>query len=163
MSYSSKVRTCLWFDDQGEQAAEFYTSLLPESAIESSFSPTPDGPPLIVEFTLAGAPYMILNGGPRFTHTGAASISVLTDDQAETDRLWSALLADGGQGGRCGWLTDRFGVSWQVVPKALPELLQSEDKTVAKRAMDASMTMERIDIEALRSACRTGHDSVAAR
>ncbi len=115
MKSNASVRTCLWFDGQGEVAARFYVSLLPGSAIEGVHRPAPDGPALIVEFSLAGAPYMVLNGGPKYTHTPAASISVSTDDQETTDRLWAALTADGGRESRCGWLVDRFGVSWQIV------------------------------------------------
>ena len=123
MTSNPRVRTCLWFDGQGEEAARFYVSLLPGSAIEGVQRPAPDGPALIVEFSLAGAPYMILNGGPQYTHTPAASISVSTADQETTDRLWAALTADGGRESRCGWLVDRFGVSWQIVPRAVGRLL----------------------------------------
>ena len=118
MKSTASVRTCLWFDGQGEEAARFYVSLLPGSAIEGVQRPTPDGPAFIVEFSLAGAPYMILDGGPKYSHTPAASISVSTGDQETTDRLWGALTADGGEESRCGWLVDRFGVSWQIVPRA---------------------------------------------
>ena len=105
MNFTAKVRTCLWFDGQGQEAAEFYVSLLPESAIEAVYRPDPDAA-LVVEFTLAGAPYMALNGGPQFTHTRAVSISVLAEDQEGTDRLWAALTADGGQDSQCaGWST----------------------------------------------------------
>ena len=119
MEFTAKVRTCLWFDGRGREAAEFYVSLLPDSAIEAPYRPAPDAPPLVVEFTLAGTPYMILNGGPQYPHTPTASISVPTRDQEETDRLWAALTADGGRESRCGWLVDRYGVSWQIVPEAL--------------------------------------------
>lgn len=152
MSAKAKIRTCLWFDGQGEEAAQFYVSLLPDSRIESVLRPAPTGPALVVEFTLAGAPYMTLNGGPQFPHTPAASISVLTKDQAETDRLWDALLAGGGEEGMCAWLTDRFGVSWQIVPEALPRLLGAEDKAAAGRAQAAMMQMGKIDIAALEAA-----------
>ena len=108
MELSAKVRTCLWFDGNGEEAAQFYVSLLPDSLIENVVHPKPDQPPLVVEFKLAGAPMMILNGGPQFTHSEAASISVLTKDQAETDRLWDALTAGGGTQSMCGWLKDRY-------------------------------------------------------
>ena len=101
MEFSSKVRTCLWFDGQGEEAARFYVSLLPDSRIENVVRPDPEGPALVVEFSLAGTPYMALNGGPLYSHTPAASISVLTEDQDETDRLWAALTAEGGCEGRC--------------------------------------------------------------
>ena len=154
MEFTAKVRTCLWFDNEGEEAANFYVSLLPDSQIENVVRPDPAGPPLVVEFRLAGAPYMVLNGGPHFTLNEAASISVLTDDQAETDRLWAALTADGGSEGQCGWLKDRFGLSWQIVPKALPRLLSSDDREAAARVQAAMMQMVKIDIAGLEAAHR---------
>lgn len=152
MEFTAKVRTCLWFDGNGEEAADFYVSLLPESKIESIFRPDPSAPALVVEFSLAGTPYMTLNGGPHFSHTPAASISVLTGDQDETDRLWSALTADGGAESQCGWLVDRFGVSWQVVPERLVALINAEDRVAAARAQAAMMEMRKIDIAALEAA-----------
>jgi predicted 3-demethylubiquinone-9 3-methyltransferase (glyoxalase superfamily) len=152
MEFSAKVRTCFWFDNKGHEAAEFYVSLLPNSYLENRVEPSPDQPPRVVEFTLGGTPYMILNGGPRFTPNEAASISVLTEDQEETDRLWNLLLADGGQEGRCGWLKDKYGVSWQIVPKKMPQLLSSEDKEAAGRVVAAMMEMNKIDIAALETA-----------
>ena len=152
MEFRAKVRTCLWFDGNGHEAAEFYASLLPDSYIENVVHPKSAEPPLVVEFTVAGAPMMILNGGPQFTHSEAASISVLTKDQEETDRLWSALTADGGAEGMCAWLKDKYGVSWQIVPEALPRLLSSDDRAAAGRAMAAMMQMQKIDIAALQAA-----------
>ena len=152
MSDKPKVRTCLWFDGQGEEAAEFYVSLLADSCIETVSRPDPNGPALVVEFTLAGAPYMTLNGGPMFKHTPAASISVLTKDQAETDELWSRRVEGGGEESTCGWLVDRFGVSWQIVPEALPCMMGADDKAAAGRAHDAMMSMRKIDIAALEAA-----------
>lgn len=148
---AQKVRTCWWFERDGLAAARFYAALLPDSRLEGEVNPD-DGEPLVVEFTLAGAPMMILNGGPHYAQTPAASISVLTDDQAETDRLWDALVADGGAESRCGWLRDRFGVSWQIVPRRLPELLSSPDRDAAGRVQAAMMQMGRIDIAALEAA-----------
>lgn len=144
-----KSRTCLWFQDAGEQAAAFYVSLLPDSEVTHVWRPDPDGPVVVVEFTLAGTPYMILNGGPTHELSPAASISIATRDQAETDRLWDALTANGGRESRCGWLVDRYGVSWQIVPEALPKMLSSDDRAAADRAMAAMMTMNKIDIAAL--------------
>jgi predicted 3-demethylubiquinone-9 3-methyltransferase (glyoxalase superfamily) len=155
-STKQKVRTCLWFDSQGEEAAEFYVSLLPDSFIENVTRPDPNGPALVVEFTLAGTPYMVLNGGPHYKLTPAASISVLTKDQAETDRLWNSLLANGGEESRCAWLTDRFGVSWQIVPEVLPQMIGATDQEAATRARDAMLQMRKIDIAALESAFRGG-------
>ena len=152
MAYTSKVRTCLWFDGRGEEAAEFYTTLLPDSHIESRSYPEPGKPALVVEFTLAGAPYMVLKGGPMFEHSPAASISVLADDQAEIDRLWDALTKDGGEESMCGWVVDRFGVSWQVVPSVLPSMMESDDKAAAGRARAAMMKMRKFDISALAAA-----------
>lgn len=144
-----KVRTCLWFDGNGHEAARYYVSLLPDSRIENEWQ---GDPPLVVDFILAGAPMMILNGGPHYKLTPAASISVLTKDQAETDRLWNALLDGGGEESMCGWLTDRFGVSWQITPEALMNMQVSEDQIAAERARQAMYTMRKIDIAALESA-----------
>ena len=146
-----KVSTCLWFDKDGEAAARFYTQLLPGSRMLSSFAPT-DGEPVMVAFELAGVPYAILNAGPSHPQTPAASISVMTDDQAETDRLWDSLL-DGGEAMSCGWLKDRWGVSWQIVPAEAIRLITGGDAP-AKAAMDALMQMRRIDLATLRQAAR---------
>ncbi|GAB4393464.1 MAG: VOC family protein [Kiloniellaceae bacterium] len=148
----AKLRTCLGFNGNGHEAAEFYVSLLPDSFIESAFTPQENAPPLVIEFTLAGAPYMILNAGPKFVPSPAASISVLTKDQAETDRLWEALTADGGEEGHCAWLTDRYGVFWQIVPEILPTLFSADDKAAAGRAFQAMMQMRKIDIAAVQAA-----------
>ena len=152
MATPAQVRTCLWFDGNGHEAARFYVGLIPGSAIEAERRMGTDGPPLVVDFHLAGAPYTALNGGPHYTLTPAASIAVLTRDQAETDRLWDALTADGGQESRCGWLVDRFGVSWQLVPEALERLLYHEDTEAAARTFDAMLRMNRLDIAALEAA-----------
>ncbi len=152
MNENSKVHTCLWFEKGGLEAAKFYVSLLPDSRIESEY-PAEDGKePLTVEFTLAGAPYQILNGGDYYKLTPAASISVLTDDQEETDRLWSALLADGGEESHCGWIADRFGVTWQIAPRALVRAITSPDLVAAERARQAMMTMRKIDIATIEKA-----------
>ena len=152
MAGTPKVRTCLWFGKDGLEAAEFYVSLLPDSRIESIFRPQPDAPALTVDFTLAGTPYQVLNGGPHYTLSPAASISVTTQDQAETDRLWASLTADGGEESMCGWLVDRWGVSWQIVPQRLLELLSHPDSAAAGRAQEAMMHMRKIDIAALDAA-----------
>jgi len=148
----TKIRTCLWFDQNGEEAAQFYVSLFPGSSIENIFSPKPNEPPLVIEFNLAGVPYMILNGGPMFTHSQATSICVSSKDQAETDFLWQALIADGGSESQCAWLKDRFGVSWQIVPEILPRLLSDADSAAATRTMQAMMGMQKIDIAKLKAA-----------
>ena len=141
----SSVAVCLWYDGNAEEAARFYTSLIPNSEVVSVS-------PVMVTFTLDGVPFQALNGGPQFKHTEAASISVSTRNQEATDRLWSALTADGGSEGRCAWLKDRFGVSWQIVPDILPKLLSSSDRQAADRALQAMLQMSKIDIEALESA-----------
>jgi predicted 3-demethylubiquinone-9 3-methyltransferase (glyoxalase superfamily) len=152
-----KVRTCLWFDDQALQAAEFYCSLLPGSRIDD-VGRYPDGQGmaepgkvLMVEFTLAGTPYQGLNGGPHFTLHEAVSISISTENQAETDRLWAELIADGGEESQCGWLKDRFGLSWQVVPKRAVDLLSGP---AAAKVWPALMQMRKIDIAALEAAAK---------
>lgn len=156
MNARPKARTCFWFNGNGEEAAEFYVSLLPDSHIETRSHPEPGKPALVIEFTIAGAPYMILNGGPMHKPSPAASISVLADGQEEIDRLWDALQADGGEEGMCGWITDRFGISWQIVPDVLPGMMQSGDKTAAGRAQAAMMQMKKFDIAALKCAFEGG-------
>lgn len=146
-----KPHTCLWFDGTGLEAAEFYTTLLPDSHVDAVHRPGPDGPPILVEFTLGGTPYSALNGGPHNPLTPAASIVVQPDTQAEADRLWDA-LSDGGQELRCGWVTDRFGLSWQIVPKGTQGILFGSDAEGAKRAYTALQGMIRIDTAALQAA-----------
>lgn len=150
----AKVRTCLAFKDQAEEAARFYVSLLPGSAVEAVFRPDPAGPALMAVFTLAGTPYQALNMGDHVALNEAVSISVTTKDQEETDRLWDALLANGGVENRCGWLKDRFGLSWQIVPEALPRLLTDSDRAAAGRAMQAMLGMVKLDVAALEKAFR---------
>lgn len=154
MEHASKVRMCLWFEKSGHEAAQEYVTLVPDSRIEAVRENGQPDDPMIVEFTLAGAPMMILTGGPHYKLTPAASISVLTEDQDETDRLWDALTANGGEPGRCGWVVDRFGVSWQIVPKRMPDLLTSDDPGVVGRVSEAMMQMGRIDIAALEAAAQ---------
>ncbi|MEZ4648325.1 MAG: VOC family protein [Candidatus Eisenbacteria bacterium] len=148
----AKVRTCLWFDGDGEDAAKFYVSLLPNSEITTTFRPNPDAPPVLVEFRLAGTPYQALNGGPHFKHSEAASISVITQDQEESDRLWDALTSDGGQESMCGWLKDRFGVSWQIVPEPVTQMISSPDTEAAGRAMQTLLEMKRLNIAEIQAA-----------
>lgn len=146
------IRTCLWFDADGDAAAKFYVSLLPGSHLEDTYRPDPEKPSLIVNFTLSGVPYMILNGGPQFTQSEAASIAVTVENQAEADRLWHALTADGGEESQCGWLKDRWGVSWQIVPQPVIDMLMADDREAAERAMAAMMTMKRLDAAEMRKA-----------
>lgn len=149
---SPKVRTCLFLADQAEAAARYYVSLLPDSQVERVFRTAPDGPALVVEFTLAGTPYMAMNGNPDPKTDPTVSISVLTADQLETDRLWQQLCIDGGKPLACGWLQDRFGVHWQIVPEALPRLMGSADAVAAGRVQQALRGMQKIDIAALQGA-----------
>lgn len=155
---NSSIRTCLWFrDGRGSEAAAFYCSLIPGSKVERSFTGDNGmGTFSVIDFSLGGVPYQILDAGPYFTLTEAVSISVETPDQAESDRLWHALTANGGEESMCGWLKDRYGVSWQVFPKRLSELTLSPDKTVSSRAMAAMMQQRRIDIDAIEAAVRGG-------
>lgn len=143
-----KVATCFWYNDQAKEAAEFYISLLPDSRIEKVVE-APDGNVVIVLFTLAGIPYQALNGCPDIRFSEAASISVMTEDQDETDRLWASLTAGGGEKGRCGWLKDRFGLSWQIVPRRATELLSAPE---AAKVFPALMEMDKIDIDKLEAA-----------
>lgn len=151
---TTSIRTCLWFDGNGEDAARFYVTLFPDSEITSTFQADPGAPPLVVNFTLAGVPYQALNGGTHYELSPAVSISVTTRDQEETDELWNAFLQGGGSELQCGWLTDRFGLSWQIVPEALPRLLGDTDREAASRAMQAMLKMQKIDIAALEAAFR---------
>jgi predicted 3-demethylubiquinone-9 3-methyltransferase (glyoxalase superfamily) len=147
MAYlASKVRTCLRVNGRGEEAARFYVSLLPRSELDAAPMQ------MVTTFTLAGAPMMILDAQGAPAPSAAASISVITEDQAETDRLWAALTADGGAESRCGWLTDRFGISWQIVPRRLIECNTAPDREAAGRAFQAMLTMRKIDIAAIEAA-----------
>jgi predicted 3-demethylubiquinone-9 3-methyltransferase (glyoxalase superfamily) len=154
----SKISPCLWFDGEAEEAAKFYVSLLRDSRIEKVRHNIIDGRAgkagsvLLVEFTLAGQSYLAVNGGMRFDYTHAISFKIDCVDQAEVDRLWDALSSNGGSVERCGWLKDRFGVSWQIVPAVLPELLGGPDRAGAQRAVEAMMQMVKLDIAALRRA-----------
>ena len=153
-----KITPCLWFDGNAEEAANFYVGLLPDSRVDEVVRSPTDYPAgkagdvLTVDFTLAGQSFVGLNGGPEFKFTEAVSFQIHTDDQAETDRLWDALVADGGKPVQCSWLTDRFGLSWQIVPKRLTQLIADPDRAKAKRAMEAMMGMVKIDIAALERA-----------
>lgn len=153
----SKIAPCLWFSDEAEEAARFYVSLLPDACIdhvEKSPADNPSGKAgsvLMVQFTLAGQRFLALNGGTRFEYTHAISFQVDCADQAEVDRLWDG-LSSGGSTEQCGWLKDRYGVSWQIVPAILPKLLGGPDPAKAKRAMQAMLQMTKLDIAALKRA-----------
>jgi predicted 3-demethylubiquinone-9 3-methyltransferase (glyoxalase superfamily) len=153
-----KLFPCLWFDGNAEEAARFYADLLPGSSVEKvwrSPAETPSGPAgmvLTVDFTVAGQRLQGLNGGPDFRFNEAVSFVIECEDQAEVDRLWDALTADGGQPGPCGWLKDRFGLSWQIVPRRLEELLDDPDAGRARRAMEAMLKMGKIEVAELERA-----------
>ena len=158
----SKVSPCLWFNGEAEEAAKFYVSLLPDSGIETIQKNTADSPAgkagsvLVVEFTLAGQRFMALNGGMRVEHTHAVSFKIDCADQAEVDRLWDSLTANGGQAERCGWLRGRFGVNWQNVPRGLPKYLGGPNSEGAARAMHAMLGMIKLEIAALKRAYEGG-------
>jgi predicted 3-demethylubiquinone-9 3-methyltransferase (glyoxalase superfamily) len=164
----SKITPCLWFEGYALDAAKFYTSVFPSSElgeVHRARSDTPGnkaGDVLLVTFTLAGQAYQALNGGPHDKFNDAISFSVSCADQAEVDRLWSKLTADGGKPVQCGWLKDKFGVSWQIVPKRLMELLGHPDPDTGKRVMQAMLKMVKLDIAALEAAA-AGRDPRLAR
>jgi predicted 3-demethylubiquinone-9 3-methyltransferase (glyoxalase superfamily) len=155
-----KITPCLWFDSKAEEAARFYTSLFPNSRIDSidrSPAESPSGPKdmvLTVNFTLDGRSFIGLNGGPDFTFNEAISLSIDCADQAEVDRYWAALTADGGEESVCGWLKDKYGVSWQVIPRRLIELTTGGDREAAARAFDAMLKMVKIDVAEIERAAR---------
>ena len=154
----SKITPTLWFDGTAEEAAMFYSSLFPDSRIVSVNRSAADNPStkagevLTVEFELAGQPFMGLNGGPDFRFNEAISFTIDCQDQAEVDRYWEALVKGGGAHSVCGWLKDRYGVSWQVIPRALPELLADPDRGAAARVMKAMLEMTKIDVAELQAA-----------
>jgi predicted 3-demethylubiquinone-9 3-methyltransferase (glyoxalase superfamily) len=151
-----KITPCLWFDTQGEEAAKLYTSVFPNSRIlqvarYGSAGPRPEGTVMTVSFELDGMPFLALNGGPEYTFSEAVSFQVDCNDQAEVDHYWEK-LSEGGAEGPCGWLKDRFGLSWQIVPRRLTELLGQEDAVRAQRVMAAMLTMTKIEIAELEAA-----------
>ena len=151
-----KVSPCLWFDTAAEEAARFYVSLFPNSRIVEvsrygEAGPKPAGTVMTVVFEIDGRSFIALNGGPEFSFSEALSMSVDCEDQAEVDRLWAA-LSEGGQPGPCGWLKDRYGLSWQIVPRALMRLLKDPDRARANRVMQAMLKMGKIEVGALEAA-----------
>ena len=154
----SKITPCLWFDGQAEEAANFYVTLLPDSRIDKVVRSPADNPStskgevLVVDFTLNGQKFSGLNGGPQFHFTEAVSFQIHCQDQAEVDRLWNAVLENGGKPSACGWINDRWGLSWQIFPEELLEMISSDDRAAAERAMTAMMDMVKIDLAKLREA-----------
>ncbi|QHQ34679.1 VOC family protein [Algicella marina] len=150
----AKTRACFWFGSHAEEAAEFYVTLMPDSRVERVNRHGPDDGFVVVEFTLGGTPYLILQGGPQFELSPALSISVITQDQAETDRLWASLTSSGGKPSMCGWLIDRFGLSWQIIPEIMPRLLADPNRTAAQHVSEAMLQMQKIEIAELEAAYR---------
>jgi 2-polyprenyl-6-hydroxyphenyl methylase/3-demethylubiquinone-9 3-methyltransferase len=156
----SKNTICLWFDGGAVDAANFYARTFPDSKVTAVHRAPGDYPAgqqgdvLTVEFTVAGIPCMGINGGPMFKHSEAFSFQIATDDQVETDRLWNAIIDNGGEASACGWCKDRWGLSWQITPRALTAAVTDPDPKAAKRAFDAMMTMAKIDIAAIEKARR---------
>ena len=157
---ASKNTICLWYDNDALDAATFYARTFPDTTVDAvhhapgDYPDGKEGDVLTVEFTVMGIPCIGLNGGPAFTHDEAFSFQVATDDQAETDRFWDAIVGNGGQPSACGWCKDRWGVSWQITPRVLMEAFTGTDRAAAKRAFEAMMTMTKIDIAAIEAARR---------
>jgi len=155
-----KNTICLWYDGAALEAATFYAATFPDSAVgrvmhaPGDFPSGQQGDILTVEFTVLGIPCIGLNGGPAFKHSEAFSFQVATDDQAETDRYWDAIVGNGGEESACGWCRDKWGISWQISPRALLDAIVDPDRVAAKRAFDAMMTMRKIDIAAIEAARR---------
>jgi len=156
----SKNTICLWYDGTAEEAARFYAATFPDSAVgpilraPTDYPSGKQGDVLTVQFTVLGIPCLGLNGGPTFKHSEAFSFQVATDDQAETDRLWNAIVGNGGQESECGWCKDKWGLSWQITPRVLMEAITDPDPKAAARAFEAMMTMGKIDIAAIEAARR---------
>ena len=156
----AKNTICLWYDDTALEAAEFYAATFPNSAVHAVHKAPADYPAgkagdvLTVEFTVAGIPCIGMNGGPGVPHSTAFSFQIATDTQDETDRLWNAIIAHGGQASACGWCQDKWGLSWQITPRVLTAAYTSADRAAAKRAFEAMMTMTKIDIAAIEAAVR---------
>lgn len=160
MSKPAKNTICLWYNGDAEEAAQFYAKTFPNSSVEAIHRAPSDNPSskqdavLTVDFTVLGIPCIGLNGGPMFKHSEAFSFQVATEDQAETDRYWNAIIAAGGQESQCGWCKDKWGLSWQITPIALTQAFTGSDRAAAKRAFEAMMKMKKIDVAAIEAAVR---------
>ena len=157
-----KTTICLWYNRDAEEAAHFYAKTFPHSAVKAVHRAPGDYPSgkagdvLTVEFTVCGVPCIGLNGGDAFTHSEAFSFQIATDDQEETDRLWNAIVGNGGRESACGWCKDKWGLNWQITPRVLTDAMANPDRAVAKRAFEAMMTMRKIDVAAIEAAVRGG-------
>lgn len=157
---TSKNTICLWYDRNALEAATFYAETFPDSTVlavhhaPGDYPSGQQGDVLTVEFKVMGIPCLGLNGGPVFQHSEAFSFQVATDDQAETDRLWSAIIDNGGQASECGWCKDKWGISWQITPRILSDAIANPDRAAAKRAFEAMMTMSKIDIARIEAALK---------
>jgi 2-polyprenyl-6-hydroxyphenyl methylase/3-demethylubiquinone-9 3-methyltransferase len=157
---TSKNTLCLWYDGTALEAAEFYARTFPDSTVGAihrapgDYPAGKEGDALMVEFTVMGIPCVGLNGGPGVTHNEAFSFQVMTEDQAETDRLWDAIVSNGGQESECSWCKDKWGVSWQIAPRVLMEAVTGSDRAAAKRVFNAMMQMRKIDVAAIEAARR---------
>jgi predicted 3-demethylubiquinone-9 3-methyltransferase (glyoxalase superfamily) len=155
-----RFATHLWFDNEAEEAARFYTSLFEDSHVDKvTLAPAgipgiDEGRPFFVDLTLMGQNYIFLNGGPEFPFNAQVSLYVLCDSQAEVDHYWDTLMADGGSPQQCGWLTDRFGLSWQVIPVQLEQLMEGPDPEATRRVTEAMLKMVKIDVAGLEAAAR---------
>lgn len=160
MTSIAKNTICLWYDGAAEQAARFYAETFPDSSVGAvhrapgDYPSGEEGSVITVEFTVLGIPCLGLNGGPAFQHNEAFSFQIATEDQEETDRYWNAIVGNGGQESDCGWCKDKWGVSWQITPIALTKAYTSQNRAAAKRAFDAMMTMQKIDIAKIEAAFR---------
>jgi 2-polyprenyl-6-hydroxyphenyl methylase/3-demethylubiquinone-9 3-methyltransferase len=160
MNTPPKNTICIWYDKDAEEAARFYAATFPNSSVDAvhlapaDYPSGKEGDVITVEFTVLGIPCIGLNGGPAFKHSEAFSFQVATEDQAETDRYWNAIVGNGGQESQCGWCKDRWGVNWQITPVVLTKAFTSSDKAAAKRAFEAMMGMQKIDVAKIEASVR---------
>jgi 2-polyprenyl-6-hydroxyphenyl methylase/3-demethylubiquinone-9 3-methyltransferase len=160
MSRRPKNRICLWYDGDAEEAANFYARTFPDSSVDeiveapADYPSGKEGDVIVVNFTVVGIPCMGLNGGPTFKHNEAFSFQIETDDQAETDRYWDAIVGNGGEESMCGWCKDKWGISWQITPRVLNEALSDPDRDASKRVFEAMMDMQKIDVAKIEAARR---------
>jgi 2-polyprenyl-6-hydroxyphenyl methylase/3-demethylubiquinone-9 3-methyltransferase len=162
MTGEAKARICLWYNGDAEDAANFYASVFPDTTVDSvqrapaDYPDGSEGNVLVVEFTVMGIECIGLNGGDQFPQSESFSFQIATDTQEETDRYWNAIVGNGGAESQCGWCKDKWGLNWQITPRALTNAMSSPDRAAAKRAMEAMMTMRKIDIAAIEAAVAAG-------